>query len=68
MTKVNKNIFSVRNQKDSQIVEFNLSKDSKISKNGEDAQIEDIAKDKKAIIVFYTKDNENTADLIYLIP
>jgi len=68
LTKVNKNIFSVRNQKDSQIVEFNLSKDSKISKNGEDAQIEDIAKDKKAIIVFYTKDNENTADLIYLIP
>ena len=65
---VKEDVFSIKNIKDSGIVEFTLSKDSTISKNGEDAEAKDILKDKRAIIMYYTEEGENIADLVYILP
>lgn len=65
---VRQNIFSIKNNKDSQLIEFKLGKNSSVSLNGEEAQTTDIAKDKSAIVIYTKSEGSNTVDLIYLLP
>lgn len=67
LTGVKNNLFSVRNQKDSSIAELTVDKNSVISQNGQEVDIEKVLKDKRAIIIYHSEDDKNIVDLIYLI-
>ena len=65
---VRQNLFSAKD-KDGEIVEFTLNKNSEIFTNNEVVKNDQVQKDKKVIILYASKDNEtNTVDTIYLIP
>lgn len=68
LSSVRANIFSTRSQKDANIVEFALNDETTILQNGEDATAEDLEKDIKAIIIYFSEEGENIPDLIYLLP
>lgn len=75
IAKVKDNLFSTQNNKDSQVILFELSKTSQISKVGQNAVSDDIQKDKMAIIIYQTEnlpagrqEDQKIVDLIYLLP
>lgn len=65
---VRQNIFSVKNNKDSTLVEMTVNKNSDISLDGQDAKAESVTKDKNVIITYIKDDDTNLIDLIYLLP
>jgi len=65
---VKENIFSIRNQQDSDIVELTLNDDSTLTLSGDEAETEDIIKDSLAIILYYREKGENITDLVFLLP
>jgi len=67
LTSVNDSLFSIRNQS-SDIVEFSLAQTTEISSISESPSIEDIAKDNNTIVVYSSLDEENLANLVYILP
>jgi hypothetical protein len=65
---VSQNIFSVKNNKDNKLVELVASKDSQVISDGKNAKTADVTKDKKALILYHTENDENILDLLYLTP
>lgn len=64
---LNKNSFSARDETTSEIVAYAVDKNTEILQGSQKAQVKDIAKDKKAVIVYHSQKDENLADLIYLL-
>lgn len=62
------NIFSVKNSKDNKLVELLITKTTSVSIAGKTAKPEDIAKSKKAIILYQPDEDENPVDMIYIFP
>lgn len=68
-SEVKSNIFSARNEKNANLVEFYLSSETGFLEGSNEAAKDNIIKDKKALILFHEdEENDNVADLIYLLP
>ncbi|MCR4324356.1 MAG: hypothetical protein NUV69_01570 [Candidatus Curtissbacteria bacterium] len=67
LTPVRQNLFSLKNNQDGKLIEFTLTKDSKITLGGQTAKSADIAKDKTAIIFFTTSSDKNNVALIHIL-
>jgi len=61
------NIFSAKNQ-NGQILEFTTTPASQIQEGSQEAKQADIQKEKNAIIIFHTQNDQKIADLVYLLP
>ena len=68
LTGVKQNLFSVKNLKDSKIIEFVLDKNSKILDGNQKTDIKNIIKDKKAIVFYQDQGSKNLVTSIYLLP
>lgn len=66
---VKANIFSARDQKNANLVEFFLSTETGFLIGSDEGTEDDIVKDNRALILFHEdEDNDNVADLIYILP
>ncbi len=68
LTEIKNNLFSLRNQRDAQIAEFTVDKNTIVSQSGQQADFEKVTKDQRAITLYHLEDNQNLADLVYLLP
>lgn len=68
LTTPKKNVFSANTLKNSKTLEFTLNKNSKVSIEDKEAKIEDIVKDKNAIIIYHPEGDKKVVDLILLLP
>lgn len=64
----NKNSFSARDETTSEIVAYSVDKNTEILQDSQKVQAKDIAKDKKALVVYHSEKNQNLVDFIYLLP
>jgi len=62
------NLFTVKTTKDSQIIELTVTKNTQGLLDGKEAKVDDIQKDKSAIIIYHSDGDKKVVDLIYLLP
>lgn len=65
---VRQNIFSVKNNKDSKLIEFTQDKNTTILLDGQNAQSDSVVKDKSALILYTKVEDTNLINLVYLLP
>ncbi len=68
LTAPRQNLFSAKITETNEIIEFNLTSNSRISLADGQGKSADIVKEKNAIIIYHLKDDKNLPDLIYLLP
>lgn len=68
LVKKPENFFSTKDEKNNQIIEFTLDKNSEILKDGKILKSNDLQKDMQTIIVYHKDSDKNIPDLIYLLP
>lgn len=68
LSNIRQNIFSVKNLKDSKIIEFSLNKDTQVFQDLELKDTKIIEKDKKAIIIFTLEDDISSPSKIFILP
>ncbi len=62
------NLFSAKDEKNNQLTELNLDKNSQILKDGKKLTSSDLQKDQKAIIVYYPQEDKKIVNFIQLLP
>lgn len=68
LTTPKNNSFSAQNLDDSKIVVFDFSKNTDVELDGKTVKASEITKDKTAFIFYTQGEDENSIDLIYLLP
>ena len=68
ISNVKNNLFSAKVEKDNQIIEFTVDKDTQIFKDDRSAKNDEIKKDKKSIIIYHMVEDQKVADLVYILP
>lgn len=68
LTTPKNNSFSAQNLDDSKVLVFDLDKNTDIELDGKTVKASEIAKDKTAFIFYFQTEDENTIELMYLLP